>query len=130
MKKIIFPLLFLFAFVANAQNKTIKGSFTLKNLVDQSKLEFYTSAIENANFEELRLLNQSQEFKFDNGFVLELPSAYELKNKGLISETSQYKLEHDKDFQAPLFSISTEGRLVSLHYYKLTKTELKINSTK
>jgi len=116
--------------IAKSQNKTLPGSFIIKNLEDKSKLEFYVKAIENASFEELRLKNKSQEFKFENGFVLELTSATELKNKAFNINVEAYKEEFEKDFQFPLFRVSNAGQLVALYYTKPTKTELKINSTK
>lgn len=131
MKKTIFvAVIILTSLVVRAQNKTIKGSFILKNLVDQSKLEFYTQAIENANFEDLRLKEKTQVFEFENGFSLELVSAKELIKRGVSLDLIAYKQELDKDFQIPLFRISSEGHLVALYEYKHTKTETKINSTK
>lgn len=131
MKKTVFLLVILLASVlVKAQNKTLPGSFTIKNLEDKSKLEFYVNAIENASFEELRLKNKSQEFKFENGFVLELTSATELKNKGVVLNVESYKEQLDADFNCPLFLITDAGKLVALYNSIPTKTELKNNSTK
>lgn len=131
MKKIfLLCILFVCAFFMHAQNKTITGSFIIRDLSDNSKLEFYTKAIEKANFEELRLRNKSLEFKFENGFVLELSPATELKTKGIISNTDIYKEELDKNFQYPVFKISDEGLLVALYNSLPSKYELKINSEK
>ncbi len=131
MKKTIFvAVIILTSLVVRAQNKTIKGSFILKNLVDQSKLEFYTQAIENANFEDLRLNEKTQVFEFENGFSLELASATELIKKGIVIDLNNYKQELDKDFQTPLFRISNEGHLVALYNSIPTKNQLKTNSTK
>lgn len=130
MKRTIFlAVIILSSILGTAQNKTIPGSFVIKDLKEGNKLSFYTIAIEGANFEELRLKNKSQEFKFENGFILELISATELKSKGVSVDLTNYKEELDKDFQTPLFKISEDGKLVAMYASMPTKYDIKMNST-
>ncbi len=116
MKKIIFPLLFLFALIqANAQSKTIPGSFVIKDLNDNSQLSFYTTSIEAANFEQYRLKEQKVILEFSNGFKVELLSAKDCFVKGNEINMNDYLFEYPKRFLLPTFFINESSHITALY---------------
>jgi hypothetical protein len=122
MKKIIFvAVIILTSLVVRAQNKTIKGSFILKNLVDQSKLEFYTQAIENANFEQYRLADQDLKITFENCFVLELFSAKKCLLLNKIASIESYSISSSFDETKPVFSVNNDGFVLIKYTTKESK---------
>ncbi len=116
MKKIIFPLLFLFAFIqANAQNKTIPGSFIIKELKDNSQLSFFTKSIEAANFEQYRLKEKSVMLEFSNGFKVELLSAKDCFVKGNQITINDYQTEYPIKFSLPTFFITETSHITAVY---------------
>ncbi len=130
MKRIFFVVALMLSIVVSFSQTTYKGSFVIKDLSDNSKLEFYTSAIEKSNFEKYRLQDQDVILKFKNGFALELSSVKSLKSKGLVINTDQYEKVKADDYQYPLFKISEEGIIVVMHHAKISKEQSKLNSIK
>lgn len=130
MKKLFFLCAFLISAFITLSQTTYKGSFIIKNLSDNSKLEFYTKAIEKVDFEKYRLQNKNVMLEFRNGFELELISVETLKSKGIVANAYQYAEDTAPDDKYPIFKISDEGIVVTMHHAKLTKQQSKLNSVK
>lgn len=116
MKQIIFLLSLLFVGLStNAQNKTIPGSFIIKNLTDDNKLAFYTKAIEDANFEQYRLKEKNLILKFENGFELELLSAKQVFISNPTIVVSGYQVQYPDNYYMPTFSIAESGHITAVY---------------
>jgi hypothetical protein len=116
MKRAIFYFIFLLTIgTLSAQNKTINGSFKIVDLADNSKLDFYTQAIENANFEQYRLVEQDLKITFENGFVLELFSAKKCLLLNKITSIGSYSTSSNFDQTKPVFVVNSDG-LVLIKY--------------
>ncbi len=116
MKRAIFYFIFLLTIgTLSAQNKTINGSFKIVDLADNSKLDFYTQAIENANFEQYRLVEQDLKITFENGFVLELFSAKKCLLLNKITSIESYSISSSFDETKPVFVVNSDG-LVLIKY--------------
>jgi len=122
MRKVIFCFIFMLAvFSLSAQNKTIKGSFNIVNLADNAKLDFYTKAIENANFEQYRLAEQDLKITFENGFVLELFSAKKCLLLNKIASIESYSTSSSFDETKPVFSVNNDGFVLIKYTTKESK---------
>lgn len=130
MKKLFLVcILLVCTFFLGAQTTPVE-SFKISNNTNPEKADFYKSVILKSNFEEYRLRNTPVTLNFNNGFTLELFSAKELENKGNSVEASRYKESVPENYQYPLFKISDDGILVTMHHSPLTKQQIKENSAK
>lgn len=122
MKKIVFYFIFLMTIgTLSAQTKTISGSFKIVGLADDSKLDFYTRAIENANFEQYRLVEQDLKISFENGFILELFSAKKCQLLNKIASIDTYATSSNFDETKPAFVVNNDGFILIKYTTKETK---------
>ena len=101
-----------------SQAKTIPNSFEIKDLTDQSKLNFYKQSILNSNMESYRLKDKRNVIKFENGFNLELFSAAELKQSNNNLNMDNYVIDIVKTKNDPKLNIHSSGVIMILHEVK------------
>ena len=110
-------------FVGYSQ-KTIPGSFKIINNTHPENEAFYIASIEKADMEQYRLKDENVSLTFTNGFVLELLSAKAVFIKQAQIDPTSYKTSNPNNYDLPVFTIQTDGWLITQGYtnsFKKTK---------
>ncbi len=115
MRKTFFAIAFLLSAFLSFSQTTYKGSFVIKDLSDNHKLEFYTNAIESANFEQYRLQEKNVILEFSNGFKVELLSAKACFVKGNQINMNEYKTDFPEKFLLPTFFIAESSHITAVY---------------
>ena len=117
---LIFIFFILIPDIGFAQNKTISGSFEIKNLKDENQKIFYTKSILAADMENYRLKDKRVVLQFNNGFELEMLSAKEVFMKDNSFDPSSYPVDFPGRYLLPTFNILPGGQLEAI-YHKMVK---------
>ena len=120
MKKIfLFVVLICLISVKNVsaqQAKTPKNTFEITSKVNSPEAVVVAKSIESADLDNYRLRDSRRKLTFENGVVVELLSANELKNLGYKVDPSFYRESLDKNYVEPTYSISDTGMLIQNHH--------------
>jgi hypothetical protein len=100
----------LISFRANAQ--TPRNTFIITAKSGTPEAEKVAAALEQANFNDFRLRNTHRILKFDNGVVVELLSATEMKALGYQIDPSFYPEALPAGYIEPTYSISESGTIM------------------
>lgn len=117
----VFAIFFFCGFnlLAQSSSKTISNSFVINGVFDNQKLSFYTSSIENSNFEQYRLRDAAVTLTFKNGFTLELVSAKDLTIKNKLQNVNPNQYQEKKSVPAgyvyPVFEITESGWILAAY---------------
>ena len=118
-KKYAFSLLILVCFFsknANAQASiTPKNTFSVLVKANTPDADLASKCIEKSDFNNYRLRNTRRKLTFDNGVIIELLSAIELKNMGQNINTDFYAENLPKNYIEPIYSITANGDLIQNH---------------
>lgn len=117
-KKYILPVLILCFFgisKVNAQELTPKNTFLVVAKQNSSEAELASKCIEKSDFSSHRLRDARRKLTFENGVIVELLSANELKNLGYAIDPTFYPEKIDKKYVEPIYSITTNGDLIQNH---------------
>lgn len=111
MKKALFLFAFVVCLFSNksySQTKTLRGSFSIENIEDKSKIDFYSKLIELYNFESYRLRKSNTILEFKNGFSLVLVAA---DNVNEIIKKEDYPISFSQQMEMPVFGLDNHGGL-------------------
>ena len=83
----------------------ITNDYVVTSTAGLTEASAYTDALDFANWEPYRLLNQRVQYSFDNGFTIELKSAVELVNLGYPLNLSDYNEQNDPEYIFPVLKL-------------------------
>ena len=120
MKKIFLfsAFLMLSFFCASLEAQTIvnkKASFEIVSNNSSQSSDYFLNALSDANMETYRLRNTDVKISFEEGAELVLLSATKLVDKGENLDLNLYKVKFHDNFDLPIFSIDSNGRLLAGH---------------
>lgn len=113
MRRIVFPLLFLFAFIQATAQNTPKESFTFKGKTQSLDLEYYGISITKSNLENYRLKSKDVDLLFENGLIVTLISAEKAVQNGISLPLDEYQQQFPKGYLLPIFSLTQGGQLLA-----------------
>jgi len=73
--------------------------------------ETYIAALDDANWEQFRLLDQKRQFKFENGFTFELKSAREILTLGYPVDLNKYSNHIPVNYQPPVLKLLAGNKI-------------------
>ena len=120
MKKIILfsALLMLSLFCSSVEAQTIinkKASFEVVSNNSSQSSDYYLNALSAANMETYRLRNTDVKIIFKQGAELLILSATKLVDKGENLDLNLYKVKFHDNYDLPIFSVDSNGRLLAGH---------------
>jgi len=117
MKKLIIAIGILIsssALVAQDQNK----SYIITDEAQVADINIYTAAIEKANWDKYRVVDERRVITFKVGVKFELLSANEMTEKGFEIDHSKVMKQSPTGTYQPLFVLSDNGFIIEQHTYK------------
>lgn len=93
---------------------TIPGSFIILGEMSPQELDKLEAIIEKSDLEPFRAREQRVRLTFENGFVLELLAAIELRDQGMVMDVSRYKSMDVDGYVSPVFQINPDDTLSAL----------------
>ena len=115
MKNLIIAIgITLFSSSFFAQDK----SYVIKDNAQVADINLYVTAIEKANWNKYRLVDERRVITFKEGVKIELLSANEMTEKGLEINHSEVLKQSPKESYQPLFVLSDNGFIIEQHSYK------------
>lgn len=117
MKNIL--LLFtLFSFIGSVKAQNIvnkKASFEIVSNNSSQSSDYFLNALSDANMETYRLRNTDVKITMKQGAELLILSATKLVDKGENLDLNLYKVKFHDNYDLPIFSVDSNGRLLAGH---------------
>ena len=114
MKKLIIALSILLSSSALfGQDK----SYVLTSPAQVRDINLYITAIDNANWDKYRLLNERRTITFQKGVIIELLSADEMTEKGMEVDLSKILKQKPTTLYKPVFVLGENGYIIEQHSY-------------
>jgi len=101
--------------------KTPKETFIVTSRAGSFEAEEAISAVSDADMDMYRLRSLHRKLVFDNGVVIELFSAIEIKSLGFDINIENYSENLPEGYQEPIYSIAPNGNLMQFHKSLPTK---------
>ena len=106
MKQLFYLIICITIITNSAQAQSnFTNDYVVISTADVSETTPYTDALNAADWEPYRLLNQRVQYSFDNGFTIELKSAIELVNLGYSLNLADYREQNDPGYVLPVLKL-------------------------
>lgn len=110
MKHVFCLAVFVIFIIKTAHTQTnITNDYIITSTAGLTETTAYTNALDFANWEPYRLLNQRVQYSFDNGFTIELKSAIELVNLGYSLNLANYREQNDPGYVYPILKLLADN---------------------
>ncbi|TND09003.1 MAG: hypothetical protein FD123_1857 [Bacteroidetes bacterium] len=119
--KSFLTVVLLFAGSLLYASQTSSQSFVIKEKGTVTDLTPYLDALTKSDLDKYRYFDKRSVMKFENGMIVELLSANEMKALGLSVKTERVRTEDPKFDSGSVFKLAQNGVLVEV----LTKTKYK-----
>jgi hypothetical protein len=114
MKKLIIAFsLLVFSTTLYGQEK----SYLITDEAQVGDINIYITAIEKANWDKYRMIDERRVIKFKKGVIIELLSANEMTEKGMEINQSLVLKQSPTGIYQPLFVLSDNGFIIEQHSY-------------
>lgn len=114
MKKLIIATgIVLLSTAFFAQDK----SYVITDKAQVREINLYITAIEKANWDKYRLINERRVITFQKGVKIELLSADEMTEKGMEVDLSKILKQKPTTLYKPVFVLGENGYIIEQHSY-------------
>ena len=98
-------------------------SYIITEKAHVSDINIYITAIEKANWDKYRLVDERRVITFKKGVKIELLSANEMTEKGLEIHLSKVMKQASNGKYQPLFVLSESGVIIEQHSYQTKRKQ-------